>query len=44
MKGWQSGGVVVACLLYGVGIAGAAELRAEMRQATPTGPGETLGT
>src|SRR5690242_12688051 len=31
-------------LLWGPGFAAAAELRVEMRQATPSGPGEVLGT
>src|SRR5689334_2159510 len=38
--------IVVAAMLLAAsgGIAGAAELRAELRQATPTGPGEASGT
>ena len=34
----------IIVLAGSAGLAGAAELRAEMRQATPTGPGDALGT
>ncbi len=44
MKGWHTGVMALACLACAAGIAGAAEIRAEMRQATPSGPGEVLGT
>jgi len=44
MRGWQAGVCAVLFAACGAGAAGAAELRAEMRQATPTGPGEVLGT
>jgi Cu-Zn family superoxide dismutase len=44
MKGWPTGVIALACLACAAGVAGAAELRAEMRQATPSGPGELLGT
>ena len=44
MKFWWIGVLAMAALACGIGVAAAAELRAEMRQATPTGPGELLGT
>ena len=50
MKGWrigataQTAAMALACLACAAGGAAAAELRAEIRQATPTGPGEVLGT
>jgi Cu-Zn family superoxide dismutase len=43
MRRWQMGLVVAACLACG-GVATAAELKAEMHKATPTGPGEAIGT
>jgi superoxide dismutase, Cu-Zn family len=44
MRGWHAGVCAVLFAACGAGATGAAELRAEMRQATPTGPGEALGT
>ena len=44
MKGWRIAVMALACVASGAGVAGAAELRAEMRQAAPSGPGETFGT
>src|SRR6266568_4874029 len=44
MQVWRIGAMVLGCLAWATAIAGAAELRAEMRQAMPTGPGEALGT
>lgn len=44
MRGWLVGAAVLAYAACGVGGAVAAELRAEMRLATPTGPGEALGS
>jgi Cu-Zn family superoxide dismutase len=44
MRGWRAGICVALFAAYGAGPAGAAELRAEVRQATPNGPGEALGT
>lgn len=44
MKGRRLGAVVVACFLGGATPLLAAELRAEIKQATPTGIGDTLGT
>jgi len=44
MTGWRIGAAALGCLLAAAGIAAAGELRAEMRKATPTGPGEALGT
>src|SRR5436190_21554189 len=44
MQVWRIGVTALAALACAAGVAGAAELRAEMRQATPTGPGEALGT
>src|SRR5207302_7009384 len=38
------GMLAAAWLCFGSGLAGAAELRANMQQATPTGPGEAVGT
>ena len=39
----RTGMMTLACLACAAGVSGAAELRAEIRQATPTGPGEVLG-
>jgi len=44
MKSWQIGVSALAALACAAGVAAAAELRAEIRQATPSGPGEVLGT
>src|SRR5438445_10705916 len=44
MKAGQICIAVVLCLACSAGVAGAAEVRAEMRQATPTGPGDPIGT
>jgi Cu-Zn family superoxide dismutase len=44
MKGWYSSVIALACLGCAAGVAAAAEMRAEMRQAAPSGPGEVLGT
>src|SRR6185436_6077480 len=50
MRGWRTlvmariGMIGLAGLVCTAGVAGAAELRAEIRQATPSGPGEVLGT
>lgn len=44
MRGWQAGMRSLLCLACGAAPTGAAELRAEMRQATPAGPGEPLGS
>lgn len=43
MMGWRIGLAALGCLLSAAGVAAAAELRAEMRLATPAGPGEALG-
>lgn len=40
----QIGAAAVLCLAFSAGGAAAAEFRAEMRQATASGPGEALGT
>jgi superoxide dismutase, Cu-Zn family len=39
-----TGAMILVCMTSAAGVVAAAELRAEIRQATPTGPGETLGT
>jgi len=44
MKGSPVGVIILAWLLLLPWLAVAAEVRAEIRQATPTGPGESLGT
>ena len=44
MRGWQVGMLALAWLCSNGGLAGAAELRAEMHKATATGPGEAIGT
>jgi Cu-Zn family superoxide dismutase len=44
MKGSPVAVVVLASLFLVLGVGVAAELRAEIRQATPTGPGDSLGT
>ena len=44
MRGWRIGMLAAAWLCFGSGLAGAAELRANMQQATPTGPGDAVGT
>src|SRR5438105_14959571 len=44
MTGWRIAIAALGCLVGACGIAAAAELRAEMRQAAPTGPGDALGT
>jgi Cu-Zn family superoxide dismutase len=44
MKGALVAVVALAALFLAPGFAAAAELRAEMRQATPIGPGDALGT
>lgn len=41
---WRIGLVAAACLACISGIAAAAELKAEMHKATPTGPGEAVGS
>jgi Cu-Zn family superoxide dismutase len=44
MRGWQAGAAALAYMACGIGAAGAAELRAELRLATPTGPGAAVGS
>jgi Cu-Zn family superoxide dismutase len=44
MRDWRIGMLALAWLCCAAGVAGAAELHANMQQATPTGPGEALGT
>jgi Cu-Zn family superoxide dismutase len=44
MRGGRTGVITLASLACAAGLAAAAELRVEIRQATPTGPGEALGT
>ena len=44
MKAWQVGLLALAGLAVGTALADAAQVRAEMHQATPTGPGAPLGT
>ncbi|HEX6443198.1 MAG TPA: superoxide dismutase [Cu-Zn] SodC [Stellaceae bacterium] len=44
MRVWQVGAMAVACVLVAAGTALAAELRAEIKQATATGVGDSLGT
>jgi Cu-Zn family superoxide dismutase len=44
MRTWQIGLAALALTAGTAGLAGAAELKAELRQATPAGPGDTLGT
>src|SRR5205807_9214433 len=44
MRAWRIGIAVASLLACGAGAAGAAEVRVEMRQATPTGAGDVLGT
>jgi Cu-Zn family superoxide dismutase len=43
MRGWRLSAVTMTCLLV-AGPALAAELRAEIKQTTPTGTGDSLGT
>ena len=42
MRAWRIGIAVASLLACGAGAAGAAEVRVEMRQATPTGAGDVL--
>jgi superoxide dismutase, Cu-Zn family len=44
MQRWPVGMMALVWLCCSPGLAAAAELRAEMRQATPSGPGEVIGT
>jgi Cu-Zn family superoxide dismutase len=44
MKGSPVAAIALVSLFLLPGLAAAAELRAEIRQATPTGPGDPLGT
>jgi superoxide dismutase, Cu-Zn family len=44
MRTWRIGLAALALTAGTAGLAGAAELKAELRQATPTGPGDSLGT
>ena len=44
MRRWQIGLIAAVCLAGSGGRATAAELKAEMHKATPTGPGEAVGT
>ena len=44
MRRWRIGLVAAICLAAGGGPAIAAELKAELHKATPTGPGEAIGT
>jgi superoxide dismutase, Cu-Zn family len=44
MRGWQLSAAAVACVLIASSPVLAAELRAEIKQATPTGTGDVLGT
>ena len=44
MKGWYLSAVAMVCCLGAAGPALAVELRAEIKQATPTGTGDTLGS
>jgi Cu-Zn family superoxide dismutase len=44
MRRWQVGAMTLVCFLGMAGAALAAELRAETKQATPTGTGDSLGT
>jgi Cu-Zn family superoxide dismutase len=44
MRGWQIGLAAAACLACGAGLAGAAELKAEMHKVTATGSGDAVGT
>jgi len=44
MRRWQPSAATIACLLLAAGPALAAELRADMKQATQTGTGDSLGT
>ena len=44
MGRWQIGLIAAICVAGSGGLATAAELRAEMHKATPTGPGEAVGT
>jgi len=44
MRGWLLGVLALAWIAGGAGAAAAAELRADMRRATPSGPGEAIGT
>jgi Cu-Zn family superoxide dismutase len=44
MRNWRVGALVLAWVVSAAGAAPAAELRAEMRLATPSGPGGAVGT
>src|SRR5260370_8768995 len=44
MKGSPVAAIALVSLFLLPGLAAAAELRAEIRQATPTGPGDLVGT
>jgi len=44
MRNWQVGVLALAWITGVTGAAAATELRAEMRLATPSGPGEAVGT
>jgi len=44
MRNWQVGVLVLAWVVGAAGAAAATELRAEMHLATPSGPGEAVGT
>lgn len=44
MRNWQVGVLALAWVAGAAGAAAATELRAEMRLATPSGPGEAVGT
>jgi superoxide dismutase, Cu-Zn family len=44
MRRWAVGTLMAGWLLCTAGLAGAAELRAEMREATAAGPGNVIGT
>src|SRR5437870_8283182 len=44
MRGWRIGMLTAVWLCCGGGLAAAAELHANMQEATPTGPGGAVGT
>jgi superoxide dismutase, Cu-Zn family len=44
MRNWRMGAFVLALMLGGANTVSAAELRADMRRATSSGPGEAVGT
>jgi Cu-Zn family superoxide dismutase len=44
MTAWRQGAAVLLCTVFGAVAANAAELHATLHRATPSGPGESVGT